>query len=178
MLIFSFLVEILPLHQRGFVENYNAYQHLNTTSERHGPKFFEPKFFGPKFFGPKFFGPKFFWTQIFWPKFFLPKIFGPKFFDPNFFDPNFWTQIVSTQNFLTRLFWTRNFLDPKFLDPNFLEPRLKSSETQICSSCLFQNILKVVFFLMQGGPPLHPPPLRGGPAYRPGDYAKSEPIKM
>ena len=69
MLIFSFLVEILPLHQRGFVENYNAYQHVNTTSERHGPKFFEPKFFGPifgleiietNFFEPAFFGLKYF----------------------------------------------------------------------------------------------------------------------
>ena len=80
MLIFSFLVEILPLHQRGFVENYNAYQHLNTTSERHGPKFFEPKFFGPKFFGPKFFGPKFFGPKIFGPKFIGPEFLGPEFF--------------------------------------------------------------------------------------------------
>ena len=28
MLIFSFLAEIIPLHQRGFVENDNANQHI------------------------------------------------------------------------------------------------------------------------------------------------------
>ena len=48
----------------------------------------------------------------------------------------------------------------------------KSRHSIKSRSCLFFNILKVVFFLLQGGPPLHPPPLRGGPAYRPGDYAK------
>ena len=98
MLIFSFLVEILPLHQRGFVENYNAYQHLNTTSERHGPKFFEPKFFGPKFFWPKFF----------WPKFLDPNSLDPNCFDPNFLDPKF---------------FDLTFLDPKFFGPEIFGPK-------------------------------------------------------
>ena len=42
----------------------------------------------------------------------------------------------------------------------------------------FKYFKSRLFAFAGGSPPLHPPPLRGGPAYRPGDYAKSEPIKM
>ena len=97
MLIFSFLVEIIPLHQRGFVENDNANQHLYTTSELwtnfldqfYGAKFFGPEFFGPKIFGPKFFGPEYLGPTFFGPKIFGLKFFGPEFLDLNFLDPNF-----------------------------------------------------------------------------------------
>ena len=70
MLIFSFLAEIIPLHQRGFVENDNAKQHLYQS-------------FGPILWT------QIFWTQTFWPMFFGPKFFGPEFFRPKIFGPNF-----------------------------------------------------------------------------------------
>ena len=56
-------------------------------------------------------------------------------------------------------------------DQNFSEVYMQKMYKLVVA--LFLNILKVVFLLLQGGPPLHPPPLRGGTAYRPGDYAKS-----
>ena len=49
----------------------------------------------------------------------------------------------------------------------------KSRHIMWSSSCLFSKIFqKSYFFFCRGAPPLPPPPLRGGPAYRPGDYAK------
>jgi hypothetical protein len=68
--------------------------------------------------------------------------------EPNFLDPNFSKP---------------NFLDLKFLDPNFLEPRLKSSETQICSSCLLLKYFKSRLFPYAGGsPPCTPRRSAGG----------------
>ena len=36
----------------------------------------------------------------------------------------------------------------------------------------FKYFKSRLFAFAGGSPPLHPPPLRGGSAYRPGDYAK------
>ena len=95
MLIFSFIAEIIPLDQRGFVKMtmpINIYI-VNTTSERELlTNFMDPNFldqlFGPKFFGPKFFGPKFFEAKFFGTLNFM----DPNFSDLNFLNPNFWTK--------------------------------------------------------------------------------------
>ena len=84
MLIFSFLVEIIPLHQRGFVKMtmpINIYI-VNTTSERElRTNFMDPNFLDLNFLDPKFFDPNFF----------KPNILDPKFLDPNFWSQIFWT---------------------------------------------------------------------------------------
>ena len=117
MLIFSFLVEIIPLHQRGFVENDNANQHLYTTSELWTN--FLDQFYGAKFFGPKFFQPKFFQPKFFQPKFFGPKMYGPKFYGAKFFGPEFFGPKIFGLKFFGPEFLDLNFLDPNFLDQFF-----------------------------------------------------------
>ena len=81
MLIFSFIPEIIPLDQRGFVKMImpiNIYI-VYTTSEGELLTNFLDQLFGPKFFGPKFFGPKFL----------KPNFLDPNFLDLNFLNPNF-----------------------------------------------------------------------------------------
>ena len=95
ILIFSSLAEIIPLHQRRFVENANANQRLYTILEL-WTNFLDLNFLDPKFLDPKF------WTQIFWTR-------------------NFWTQIFSTQIFWTQIFWTQIF-GPIFFGPKFFRP--------------------------------------------------------
>ena len=111
MLIVSFLAEIIPLHQRGFVENDNANQHLYTTSvaldQFYGPKFLDPNCLDPNFLDlnfldpnilKQFIGPIFptqiFWTRNFWSQIFWTRIFGPEFFGPELFEPIFWINLL------------------------------------------------------------------------------------
>ena len=103
MLIFSYIAEIIPLDQRGFVKMtmpINIYI-VYTTSERELlTNFMDPNFLD-QFFGPKFFGPKFFEAKFFGPLNFL----DPNFLDLNFLNPNFLDPFLDP-NFLSQIFWT------------------------------------------------------------------------
>ena len=127
MLIFSFIAEIIPLDQRGFVEMtvpINIYI-VYTTSERELlTNFMDPNFlenlFGPKFFGPKFFGHKFLKPNFLDPYFLELNFLNPNFLDP-FLDPNFLSQFFGPKYFETetflglQFFWTLNILNIKIL---------------------------------------------------------------
>ena len=88
ILIFSSLAEIIPLHQRRFVENANANQRLYTILEL-WTNFLDLNFLDPKFLDPNFLDQNFL----------DPNFLNPNFFDPNFFDPIFLNSIFLDPNF-------------------------------------------------------------------------------